>query len=82
MSKTFVYLDPALAAYSKVDLNYDYLFDFTVRNFTPKRIEVLQERWKKIHAEYIAIESKTAAGIWLEDLEEFDKIMLKYGWNK
>lgn len=82
MSKTFVYLDPKVAIFSKDNKNYDYLFDFQVRNFTPKKIAQLQEKYNSIYQEYQIIEKRTAAVLWLEDLEKFDNIMQKYGWNK
>lgn len=82
MSKSFVYLNPKLLLNSSANVGYDYLFDFSVKNFTPKRLKYLGEQYTKLIKEYDETSKITAIQLWIEDLQELKKSMLKNGWNK
>ena len=58
--------------------NYNYLFDFKTRNFTPKALNRLNENYNKLYQEYTDIQLETAAGMWYKDLLEFKEEYLKF----
>ena len=82
MTKSFQYIDPNIAKLMKINTSYDYLFDFSVRNFTPAKVQQLNAKYQNLYQEYVQLQNLNAAVLWLQDLEEFEKIMLKDGWNK
>lgn len=82
MTKSFQYIDPNIAKLMKINTSYDYLFDFSVRNFTPAKVQQLNTKYQNLYQEYVQLQNLNAAVLWLQDLEEFEKIMLKDGWNK
>lgn len=82
LSKTFIYTKPELILDNFTNSGYDYLFDFSVRNFTPKRLKQLQEQYTGYINEYNKINSVTAINLWIEDLKNLKAALLKNGWNK
>ena len=58
--------------------NYNYLFDFKTRNFTPKALNRLNENYNKLYQEYTDIQLETAAGMWYKDLLEFKEEYIKF----
>ena len=75
MSERFIW-DEVEALMSKP--NYNYVFDFKSRNFTPKALARLNENYSKLYQDYTDIQKETAAGMWYKDLLEFKEEYLKF----
>ena len=74
MTEKFIW-DPIELKLSRT--NYNYLFDFTTRNFTPKAINKLMEKISNLNKEFIDIQKETGAGLWYRDLLDFKEDYLK-----
>ena len=74
MTEKFIW-DPIELKLSRT--NYNYLFDFTTRNFTPKAINKLLEKISNLNKEFIDIQKETGAGLWYRDLLDFKEDYLK-----
>ena len=57
--------------------NYNYLFDFKTRNFTPKALAKLNEKSAELYKEYLDIQKETSAGLWYKDLIDFKEDYIK-----
>ena len=57
--------------------NYNYLFDFKTRNFTPKMVKKLTEKSAELYKEFQDIQKETPAGLWYKDLLDFKEDYLK-----
>lgn len=77
MVKTFVWGEDPYGA----NADYDYLFDFKVRNFTPKKVASLTKEIQDLQADYQKINALTPQKIWLEDLDKLREHLMTIGWN-
>ena len=57
--------------------NFNYLFDFRTRNFTPKAIAKLTEKSAELYKEFQDIQKETGAGLWYRDLLDFKEDFVK-----
>ena len=58
--------------------NWNYLFDFKTRNFTPEAVVRLNNQYQTLYNDYMETGKITAAGLWLQDLIEFKDEYLKF----
>ena len=81
MTERFIW-DPIEAKLARP--NYNYLFDFKTRNFTPKMIQKLVEKSNELYKEYQDIQKETSAGLWYKDLLDFkdDYVKTKLEYDK
>ena len=75
--KKFKYVPENVKSMLEKDMSFDYLFDFPVRNLTPKMVLKLRENYAEMSKTYTELYNKTESQMWLDDLLEFKK-----GYNK
>lgn len=51
--------------------NFNYLFDFRTRNFTPKALARLNQNYQDMYLDYDQVSKQTSSGLWLQDLLDF-----------
>ena len=62
--------------------NWNYLFDFKTRNFTPEAIVRLNKNYQELYNEFLETQKITAAALWYQDLVEFRDEYIKYNTEK
>ena len=72
------YLDknnyPTFSSGDKSEANYDYLINMPIRSLTKRKIEELRKLHEKRTAEYNSLFKKTDKQLWLDDLDQFEKV--------
>ena len=58
--------------------NWNYLFDFKTRNFTPEAIVRLNKNYQELYNEFLETQKVTAAALWYQDLVEFKDEYIKF----
>jgi DNA topoisomerase-2 len=61
--------------YHKMDGSYDYLIRMSIGSLTKERVEELDSIIKKLTNEYKTLKAKTSKVLWLEDLDELEKMI-------
>ncbi len=69
--------DLVLKNFEKFDNCYDYLLNMRLASLTSEKIDELESVIKEDAASIIKLEETTAAKIWLEDLDQFEKFLKK-----
>ena len=65
---------PTFSNSDKGDVNYDYLINMQIRSLTKRKIEELRKLHDKRTAEYDDLFKKTDKQLWLDDLDQFEKV--------
>lgn len=62
--------------------NWNYLFDFKTRNFTPEAVVRLNKNYQDLYNDYMETQKVTAASLWYQDLIEFKDEYIKFNKSK
>jgi DNA topoisomerase II len=62
--------------------DFEYLLGLKIRSMTPKKLEELRKESGKYKSQLKELKSKTPQMLWLEDIDNFEKLYLKFREEK